>query len=418
MTHLRNRERAWGINPIWRASSLPPIEKSPQPELSALESSRSAPARRSWSALLQSAATHLSPGLLSGVRLGTWLRVLQENQLEIDAPHWGRALLVTLGSMVQTGLSWLEDRYFGPAVQRAEIAPPLFVLGLPRSGTTHLHNLLSRDRRFAYPTMFEVLFPNTFLLTEPVLAGIVDRLIGHRRPMDDVRFGVSEPQEDEWAMPSLIGRSCLLASAFPKNRAFHDRYLTLRELSEAERDDWKAALVQFVRKLAYKHRKPLVLKSPGHTGRIRYLLELFPEARFVLIRRNPYAIFQSAWHTLQVTGAEATYQAIPSASDPETILHSYRLLFDAYFEDRKLIPAGRLHELSFEQLEANTVDQMRQLYDALRLPSFDEFEPVLRAYRDSLRGYKKNRHKPLSSKAKQQVAIEWSRLFDEWGYSR
>ncbi|MCX7700323.1 MAG: sulfotransferase [Gemmataceae bacterium] len=418
MLHLKDLDWTWDVDQAWRPSGGAPIQTLPPPTLPRVESPKPAPASWSWSSTWQSVAASLSPGLLSGVRLGTWLRVLQENRLEIDPPYWARAFLVTLGAMAQTGLSWLEDHYFSQAVQRAKILPPLFILGLPRSGTTHLHNLLSRDKRFAYPTMFEVLFPNTFLLTEPILAGIVDRLIGHRRPMDNVRFGAAEPQEDEWAMPSLIGRSCLLACAFPRNRDLHDRYLTLRELGEEERRAWQTALLQFVRKLSYKHSKPLVLKSPGHTGRIRYLLELFPDARFVLIRRNPYTIFQSAWHTLKVTGAEATYQAIPASSCPETILRSYRLLFEAYFEDRSLIPPGRLHEVSFEDLEADPMGEMRRLYDQLNLPTFDDFVPHLRDYLQSLRGYTKNCHKPLESDVKQRVASEWSRLFDEWGYSR
>src|SRR5207244_11455218 len=132
---------------------------------------------------------------------------------------------------------------------------------------------------FAYPNSYQVLYPNTFLLTEFVHAPLVGLLMDRKRPMDNVRLGVQEPQEDEWAMPSLIGRSCLLASAFPRQAEFHRRHLTLRGLSDAERAEWNAALLLLVQKLSYKYGRPLVLKSPGHTGRIRTLLELFPDAR-------------------------------------------------------------------------------------------------------------------------------------------
>jgi len=364
------------------------------------------------------AANRLSPGLLSGVRLGTWIRILRENRVDVDAPYWGRALLVTLSAMANSMLSWFEDRWFLPHLKRARIQPPLFVLGLPRSGTTHLHNLLSRDSRFAYPNCFQVLFPHTFLLTEPILSRIVDWLIGRERPMDHVRFGACEPQEEEWAMSSLIGRSSLMVNSFPRRSEHYQRYLTLHALSDREREEWEAALLHLIRKLSAKYGKPMVLKSPGHTGRVRTLLKMFPEARFILIRRNPYQIFQSAWHMQRVTQGDATFQRFPPGDSIDFVLQSHRQLFEAYFTDRPLIPKGRLHELRFEELVRDPVGEIRRVYEVLNLPPFDTFAPCLQEYLASVRNYQKNRHAPLAADVKARVASEWSQLFDEWGYSR
>ena len=78
----------------------------------------------------------------------------------------------------------------------------------------------------------------------------------------------------------------------------YDRYLTFRGVPEREVDEWKQALVLFLKKLTWKYRKPLLLKSPPHTCRIKLLLGLFPEARFVHIHRDPFAVYQSMRHTL------------------------------------------------------------------------------------------------------------------------
>ncbi|MBC8355082.1 MAG: sulfotransferase [Planctomycetes bacterium] len=47
------------------------------------------------------------------------------------------------------------------------------------------------------------------------------------------------------------------------------------------------------KKLTFKYDKPLVVKSPTHTGHVRLLLEMFPEAKFVHIHRNPFEVFSS-----------------------------------------------------------------------------------------------------------------------------
>jgi hypothetical protein len=117
--------------------------------------------------------------------------------------------------------------------------------------------------------------------------------------MDNVKFGFAEPREDEFALCSITGRALPVAWAFPHRADHYGRYLTLRDASASEVAEWKSALLWLVRKLSFKYGRPLVLKSPGHTCRIRLLLELFPQARFVHIHRNPYDVFRSTQHWLR-----------------------------------------------------------------------------------------------------------------------
>ena len=356
------------------------------------------------------------PGAFSGVTLRVWLRVLHDNGFSIDRPYWGRAAMATLGSFTNSAAALLEHLRFGRRVAQTPVPPPLFVLGIWRSGTTHLHNLLARDRRFAFPNFYETLYPHTFLTTEAAGASLVGRFLPDKRPQDNMGFGIGEPQEDEFALGSLIGRSLLLSLAFPRNAALYDRYLTLRDLNSAELAEWKSALLGFVRKLTFKHGRPLVLKSPGHTCRVRLLLELFPGARFVHIRRNPFHVFQSARHTVLKLAPLWALQRPDHTDLDDRVLRQYREVYEAYFEQRASIPATRLHELSFEELESNPVGRMRRLYEALGLPDFNSVEPALRAYVDSLRSYRKNEFPPLPPDLRHRIAGEWRRCFEEWGY--
>jgi hypothetical protein len=358
--------------------------------------------------------------MFSGSTFGDWSRMLLDNRFAIDAPFWPRALLVTLGSIPNTFTALAERWRFGQAIERTAIPPPIFVLGAWRSGTTHLHNLLALDRRFAFPNLYQVTYPGTFLLTERGTAWIIDRFIPKQRPQDAVMMGVKQPQEEDFAMCSLGGQANLMAWAFPRNSKFYDRYMTMADLSEAERSRWMTCYLHFVKKLNYKYGRPLVLKSPANTGRIKSLLELFPEARFVHIHRNPYDVFCSNKHTLLTAGPWWQLQRINYECDDAMharVIEIIKTLYDGYFAQRSLIPAGRLHDIAYEDLERDPIGELRSAYAALHLPDFQQVEKPLVTYLESLAGYKKNIHPELPEELRQQVQQGWKRCFDEWGYA-
>jgi omega-hydroxy-beta-dihydromenaquinone-9 sulfotransferase len=355
-------------------------------------------------------------GAFAGITLGRWLRVLRENHFAVDGPHWGRAAAITVASIPNTILAAWENLVYARKVRSTGVVPPLFILGTWRSGTTHLHNLLAQDDRSAYPNTFQVFYPHTFLTTEAMNAKLVGIFMPKRRPQDNVVMGVGEPQEDEFALCSLTGRTFYIGWAFLRRAEHYNRYLTLRNASADEIDEWKSALAWLVRKLSFKYGRPLLLKSPGHTCRIKLLLELFPDARFVHIHRNPYDVFRSTLHMVRTVTPWWTLQR-PDYSDlEERTIQQYREVYDAFFEERGLIPKGHFHEIGFEALEADPIGQVRGIYEALNLPDFRHVEPVLRRYVESLSGYKKNTLSELPPDLRERIAGEWRRCFEEWGY--
>src|SRR5205085_1821401 len=203
--------------------------------------------------------------------------------------------------------------------------------------------------------------------------------------------------------------------AFPRREAHYDRYLTFRTASPAERERWKEALLLFLKKLTLKYRRRLLLKSPTHTARIGLLLEVFPDARFVHIRRSPYAVYQSTRHLFD-TYAWHTYFQVPDLNGlEERILRRYSDMYDAFFADRERIAPGRLHELSFEELERDPLGQVGLLYEKLGLAGFARVEPKLRQYVTSVAGYRKNDFRELPPDLCGRVAAAWGRSFEAWG---
>jgi hypothetical protein len=354
---------------------------------------------------------------LAGITLGQWWRLLRENEFDVDAAYWHRAAFITLLSLLNTARSRAEERKFGDAIHRTVIEePPLFILGHWRTGTTLLHNLLSRDPRFAYPNLYEVVNPGTFLGHEDADADRWATRVPTKRPMDNMEYGLDLPQEDEFALAVTCLRSALVAGTFPRRWEHYSRYLTFDGVPATEVEEWKRALLWFLKKLTLRYRRRLVLKSPPHTARIRLLLELFPEARFVTIHRDPCTVFQSWRHTYDATSWFTYLQKPDLETIDDHLLKMGQMLFEAYFDQRHLIPPEHLVEIAYDDLEAKPVEVVEEIYARLGLPGFDEFRPRLQVYVDSLVGYEKNRFSALGAEPRARVAESWRRCFEGWGY--
>lgn len=379
--------------------------------------SRRPPGRWHLTTWREKALTGICPPLpLSGITFRHWRRLLNTHLFEIDAPFRLRAAATTFWSLVNSACCWYEDRKYADQVAQTKIKPPIIILGHWRSGTTHLHNLLALDGRFAYPNTYEVLYPNTFLTTEALGSRIAGFFLPRTRPMDQVRVSFQAPNEDEYATCSMTLQSPYVGFVFPRHKKTYDPLLTFRGAPEDLVAQWKAALVLFMKKLTLKYDRPLVLKSPPNTCRIRLLLELFPDARFVHIHRNPFKVFQSTYHWLWTTAPWFNLQRPPLDGLREHVLRTYREMYDVFFEERSLIPPGHYHEIGFEDLEAEPIPQVRRLYESLGLPDFESIEPVMRRYLQSLRNYRKNALPKLCPKLREEIAARWRPCFEEWGY--
>jgi omega-hydroxy-beta-dihydromenaquinone-9 sulfotransferase len=355
---------------------------------------------------------------LQGMTLGDWWALLRRHRFAVDLRHLPRALVQTALGAANSAGARLERLRFGRRIDAAEVRTPLFILGHYRSGTTHLHNLLALDPQFAAPTFFQALNPHTFLTNERFAAPLADRLIVRRRYQDEMALGVGVPSEDEFALCVMTGLSPYMGWCFPGDGARYDRYLTFRDAEEGEVARWGDALTSFLKKLTLRHGRPLVLKSPPHTARIGLLLRLFPDARFVHIRRDPYVVFRSTRHMMRVAQPLYHLRDGPLQDSDDRIIAVYAEMYEAYFGQRGLAPEDRLCEIAYEDLERNPVGVIRSVYESLRLPGYDDLRPRLETYLASIAGYRKNRHADLPEALRRRIAHEWGRCFDEWGYER
>ncbi|GAX82729.1 hypothetical protein CEUSTIGMA_g10155.t1 [Chlamydomonas eustigma] len=324
----------------------------------------------------------------TGVTIWPWVRFLSQFWRCIDwATYFHRIIFLSIMSVLNTMLAMVEWILYSRHYNNQALHPePVFILGHPRSGTTHLHYLMSQDPDFIFTTMFQAVFPSAFICLRPFQDAISRMIMDDHRPMDNVKLGGEVPAEDEIGVASLTGGiSPYTAWSLQREekRCFRDFYSFLRaKSSEAPSSslhskklsyyfqEWQQCFLLFLKKVTYwysrassdKAPKQLLLKSPVHTARIQILLKMFPKAKFVLIHRHPMDVFLSSAHFADTYFWYTSLQQPTDRHSTDYILDQYELLHKQYMADRALIDKDCLHEVSFDELEADPLSSIQAIY--------------------------------------------------------
>lgn len=325
------------------------------------------------------------------------------------------AAVAAIAAAGQTLLRVAQEVAYRHRVARTAIRhAPVFVLGHWRSGTTLLHELLACDPRFAAPTTYECFNPHHFLLTRSWLPALLGRFVPSHRPMDAMPAGWERPQEDEIALALLGVPSSYERVAFPNQP--QAGALDLGGLSLRERRRWEQAFGRLVRALTLAHDgRRLVLKSPPHTARISTLLQLLPDARFVHVVRDPFAVYPSTLHLWRVLFAIHGLQRPSWEGLPEFILDTFARMHAAFEAGRRLVPVGRLHELRYEDLVRDPVGQLREVYRSLDLGDFEPARGPVEKYLESVKDHEPGTH-ILTPEERRAIVERWGGFIRQYGY--
>ena len=327
----------------------------------------------------------------------------------MDVRRWYFAAFITGLSVVNSVLRFAQRAVYGGRIRRTPLVDgPIVIMGAWRTGTTFLHELLVLDERHTAPTSYECFAPNHFLLTEWLFARLLWFLFPPRRPMDNMKAGWDRPQEDEFALCMLGQPSPYWTIAFPRTDSSLWTYAGFHGFSPEELASWKAAFVTFLRSVTLARRRRLVLKSPLHAGRIGTLADLFPNARFVYLVRDPQTVFASTRHLWRSLIGHQSLQAGGLDALDDRVLDLGARLHDAFERDRHLIE-DRLHEIRYEDLIRDPIGELRILYARLGLGDLDPLAPALRAHVARLAGYAANRYE-LTPAERSLVDRRWRRL--------
>jgi hypothetical protein len=322
-------------------------------------------------------------------RLGVWL-----DEMDADDQRTGLGRMMMFGDCTRYAsnrllIHDLLQRH--PEILDIEIAKPVIVIGLPRSGTTHLVNLLAADTRFRSMPLWEGYepVPNP---KEPsadangLVDGVDPRWTRCAQAWEAMKTGAPfiaamhpmEPdhvhEEIELMLPDFASYNLEWVARAPKAR---DHYLTHDQTPHYEYAKTVLQIMQWVRP-----RERWVLKSPQHLEQIGPLLSVFPDATIVVTHRDPVAVVQS-------TITMVTYGARTSYRTPEP--HWYRdywterigMLLDASLRDRDRLPEARTVDVFFHSYMADEWGTLQRVYDAAGIELTDQARAEIGAYLDA-----------------------------------
>jgi hypothetical protein len=274
--------------------------------------------------------------------------------------------------------------------------PPVFILGHWRSGTTHLHNLLCQDPLASYVTTYQSVFPDQTLASGSrfLFKNIMKMIMPLTRKGDNVKLSTEYPQEEEFTLGARNHASFYYFWYFPELiHRFYDEFLTF-EASEAHvRQTFMDDYTRLINKaMLYTGKQRFLSKNPVNTARIPMLLEMYPDARFIHIYRNPVDVILSTRHFFSKMMPGLSLHRIDAEKVNENIYKIYERMMHGYFEASSLIPEENLIEVQYEKLTANTMGEIKKIYDQFGFEGFDKASPIIDSYARDKEGYVKNKY--------------------------
>ena len=180
--------------------------------------------------------------MLSGICFGAWIKFLWRYRKDVNWFRYGhRIAFLSFMSIFNSLMSIPDYLFYEKKVHQQKVnSRPVFILGHPRTGTTHLHNLLSLDRdQFTYCNTFQVGFPGSFLCAEKVGSKLLAGILDETRPMDNMKLSFQIPQEDELAVNVLSsGCSPYMPLVLPESEKKFRPYYNFEGCSREDFDSW------------------------------------------------------------------------------------------------------------------------------------------------------------------------------------
>jgi hypothetical protein len=287
-------------------------------------------------------------------------------------------LLVTRLRLTQL----LDDH---PEIFEEPIDAPVVILGLPRTGTTHLHNLLAQDPALRSLPYWESLEP------------IPDPRQPRTAPAADPRRWRCEQalRFQHWMMPlfpamhEMTPDACheeiqLLAVDFstmlfeasyhvPSYRDWYvasdqtDAYRTLRVLLQA---------LQWLR-----GPRRWVLKSPQHLEQLGPLLRTFPDARLIQTHRDPVRVTASMC-TMATYGLRMNHAHVDPVASGHYWAARVEQMLRRSVEDRRLVPAGQILDVRFDEFMDDQAGTLERIYAFAGLEADEARRRAWQAYQE------------------------------------
>jgi hypothetical protein len=324
---------------------------------------------------LDAAALHRAAYARAGTsRYGEW--DFAEPLERLLKSYHDEAKLTTLGritvreylvSLLDNLLRMETERAANSRIEQQRIRAPVFIIGLPRTGTTHLHGIVSQDPANRAPATWDIMYPAAahdatgvararmqtasrlewadrlvpeFMRIHPIAADLPQECIAiTAQVFMSIQFHTTHEvgSYQDWfeCAPQKLGFD------------FHHRFLQHLQ-AKSSGDRW-------------------VLKAPGHLFSLASLLERYPDARIIHTHRDPLRVMAS-----MASHATVLRRAFSDSANPQRIAADWAdrwaRALDTFLAVRDSAPAAQFLDVNFESIEREPLGTVERVYDFLGWP--------------------------------------------------
>ncbi len=280
-------------------------------------------------------------------------------------------------------LHYVEDRKRYPGIADVQIERPVFIIGLPRTGTTILHDILDQDPANRAPLTWELMFPSpppttADAVTDPRIAMCQATIPeGDER---DVLFKAMHP------MGALLSQECVVMMGESMCTAlFHNQFRVPSYQDWVDQADWAPVYDFHRRQLQHLwFRKPgdrWVLKTGAHLWGLEQLLITYPDARIVFTHRDPVKSMTSyASLTSLVRSAGSDHVDRDEVADDWTRRLQAKVQHALDVRLAGDYPDAIFYDMFFPDFVADQFTEITKIYEALDIPMSDEGAAAMQAY--------------------------------------
>jgi hypothetical protein len=351
-----------------------------------------------------------------------------------------RSVLLFLGlsaytfSEIANWIGFLLDEIFFRSYRKLEIREPVFILGVPRSGTTYLHRLLAKDdKQFTSMTFFEIMFaPSITQKKIWMTIWAMDRRLGspifnqiltlEKRifmSMDQIhKTSLFEPEEDENILFHIFS-SATLGYIFP----FDDEIRPFMFFDEEILPLDRARIMKFYQQCVQRHLfvvgkdKRYLSKNPSFSSKVQSIGETFPDAKVICMLRTPFEVLPSVLNTIS-----NWYKFFTSPIEPcpmrETILlmiaHWYRYpvyQLKKWANERQVV-------LKYENLMQNPEHTILSIYERFGFDISTHFRQILREATEKAKQYKSSHNYSLEQTGltHEQIISDYKDILEQFNF--
>jgi hypothetical protein len=294
--------------------------------------------------------------------------------------------------------------------------PPVIVVGLPRSGTTHLVNLLAADRRFRSMPWWEVREPTPVIGDGPDRDGVDPRYLRAMGEWEATKVAAPLTALMHDRPPWSIEEDCELVdldlcsytlewhARVPKWR---DHYLTLDQRTHYQ------FLLRELQVLSYlRGPNRWVLKTPQHLEQLPALLHVFPDATIAFTLRDPVAVLQSAI-TMLAYGDRVRRVHVDADGLAAYWADRVERLLRAATRDAGVIPADQRVDVEFGEFMSDDLAMGTRIIEATGMELTDEARGQLSTY---LAGNPRGKEGRVVYDLRADFGIEPGELYERFGF--